>query len=61
MGIFDTYGKSVTRGDGTEGGEGGKGEGERGEKILAHGTDRTNHKLKVVQEFLAELKRALKA
>ena len=58
MGIFDTYGKSVTRG---EGGEGEKGEGGGGEKILAHGTDRTNHQLKVVQEFLVELKRALKA
>ena len=44
----------VTRGDGTKG-KGG------GEKILAHGTDRTNHQLKVVQEFLADLKRALKA
>ena len=38
----------VTRGDGTKG-KGG------GEKILAHGTDRTNHQLKVVQEFLADL------
>ena len=44
----------VTRGDGTKG-KGG------GEKILAHGTDRTNHQLKVVKEFLADLKRALKA
>ena len=50
----------VTRGDGTKGGECGKGKG-GGEKILAHGTDRTNHQLKVVQEFLADLKRALKA